>query len=125
SHGVHVVGDVMAEAVELVASCLKSTVLGDLGVEPKRYLLMTIHRAENTDKPERLRALVGTLEAIGEPVIFPIHPRTKKSLNGIPLPATSRVRCIDPLGYADMIALERDARLILTDSGGIQKEAYW
>lgn len=125
SQGVHVVGDLMAEAIETVAVSSPSAVLERFDLQPRRYLLATIHRAENTDDPERLQLLLTVLAATGERVVFPLHPRTKKAIRDTSLAAMSGIRFIDPVGYTDMIALERNARMILTDSGGVQKEAYW
>jgi UDP-N-acetylglucosamine 2-epimerase len=90
----------------------------------KGYLLVTVHRAANTDDPARLRAIVAALNALDEPVIFPVHPRTRAAL-AAGLPLRPHVRAIDPVGPLDMLRLEQGARLILTDSGGVQKEAYW
>jgi UDP-N-acetylglucosamine 2-epimerase len=108
----------------------KSTVLRDLGLEPRQYLLATVHRPYNTDVPENLGDILAAFEAIGEPVVFPVHPRTRKKITelgkGFNLqPATSNVKLIEPVGYLDMLMLEQHARLILTDSGGMQKEAYF
>ena len=125
ARGVHVVGDLMAEAIEEASLVSVSTVLDRLGVEPGHYLLATIHRAENTDDPGRLQALLTALASTEESVILPLHPRTKKAIDATGQAQMPGIRFIDPLGYADMIALERNARMILTDSGGVQKEAYW
>lgn len=125
SRGVHVVGDLMAEAMEMIASSTSSVILQQLELSPRGYLLATVHRAENTNDPDRLRLLLAALAAAGEPVVLPVHPRTKKSMSDIDLAGMDRLRFIDPVGYGDMVALERNARMILTDSGGVQKEAYW
>jgi UDP-N-acetylglucosamine 2-epimerase len=87
------------------------------------YLLLTLHRAENVDDPSRLRAWIEALD-VALPVIFPVHPRTTAALAaaGIQLPPSFRI--IEPVGYLQMVALERHARAIATDSGGVQKEAY-
>jgi UDP-N-acetylglucosamine 2-epimerase len=92
------------------------------------YYLATLHRAENTDNPERLRSLLKALCAIGKkaPVIFPLHPRTDKMIKVHRLlPKSESLRLIDPVSYFDMLTLEKNAKAILTDSGGVQKEAYW
>jgi UDP-GlcNAc3NAcA epimerase len=92
------------------------------------YYLATVHRAENTDDPRRMEAILRTLDEVGKrhPVILPLHPRTKKKLRdrGFSLEG-GRVRVIEPVSYLDMVFLERQARAILTDSGGVQKEAWW
>ena len=125
SRGVHVVGDLMAEILDTVSACAPSDILERLDVQPRQYVLATVHRAENTDAVERLQALLTAFAEIDEPVIFPVHPRTKKAIADVGLASTARIRFIDPVGYPEMIALERNARAILTDSGGVQKEAYW
>ncbi|MFI5348162.1 MAG: non-hydrolyzing UDP-N-acetylglucosamine 2-epimerase [Elusimicrobiota bacterium] len=126
--GVHIVGDIMQDALLFAArkAARRSAVLQKLGLEPGGYLLATVHRAENTDDPVRLRRILSALRTLakGEPVIFPVHPRTKKQMRALGA-GHGRVRMIAPVGYLDMIMLERSARLILTDSGGVQKEAYW
>jgi UDP-GlcNAc3NAcA epimerase len=123
--GVEIVGDPMYDAVLQFAAIARerSTVLKDLGVQSKGYVLVTIHRPYNTDNPETLKSIMDTMSRIGEPVIFPVHPRTRQrlALNAV----SNRVKLVDPVGYLDMLALEQNARLIMTDSGGIQKEAYF
>ena len=124
--GVYVVGDVMAEMLRRVeAAASNGTVLERLDVRAGRYLLATVHRAENTDDPARLGAIVDAFDRIEEPVVFPAHPRVRASLARLNRRPGQHVRVIDPVGYFDMIALARHARLVLTDSGGVQKEAYW
>jgi UDP-N-acetylglucosamine 2-epimerase len=118
------VGDVMADvslAFRDVAE-QRSTALADLGVEPGGFLLVTAHRAGNVDDPERLRALVGLIQALPGPVVFPLHPRTRERLDAAGL--LDRVPHTQPLGYLDFLKLARHARAVLTDSGGVQKEAY-
>lgn len=128
--GARLVGDVMADTLAFAAGRARthSTILEQLGLERGGYLLATVHRPENTDHPERLQSILRAFADIEEPVIFPVHPRTRKIMDGMPLHhqrETSNPRCISPVGYLDMVQLEQSARLILTDSGGIQKEAYW
>jgi UDP-GlcNAc3NAcA epimerase len=122
---IEVVGDVMADACFRLAPVARerSTVLERFGVEPGRYLVATIHREANV-QALRLQRIVDGLTATGETVIFPAHPRTRAALaDG--LSVGERVRIVDPLGYLDMAALSSQARVIVTDSGGLQKEAYW
>jgi len=88
-------------------------------------LLVTLHRSENTDAPERLSAIAAALNGLEEPVLFPIHPRSKKMLSAGGHELKPHVRVIDPLGYFEMVLISGGARMILTDSGGLQKEAYW
>jgi UDP-GlcNAc3NAcA epimerase len=124
------VGDVMYDAALFFGDKAKreSHVLKDLNLEAKTYILATVHRAENTDNPARLMEIFECLDAVSRdiPVILPLHPRTKKCLiNSKFKIQNSKLRCISPLGYLDMVMLEKNARLIVTDSGGIQKEAFF
>ena len=119
---IEVVGDVMADACFTLAPVARerSRVLERLEVAPAAYVVATIHREANV-QPDRLARIVDGLGRIAEPVIFPAHPRTRSLLSTLP----SNVRLVDPLGYLDMSALCSQARVIVTDSGGLQKEAYW
>jgi UDP-GlcNAc3NAcA epimerase len=119
---VEVVGDVMADSSRLFAPIARerSRALQRFEVEPGRYVVATIHREANV-RPERLARIVEGLNRIEEPVVFPAHPRTRSRLRG----AGPRVRVSEPLGYLDMTALVSQARVVVTDSGGLQKEAYW
>jgi UDP-N-acetylglucosamine 2-epimerase len=119
---VEVVGDVMADAsLQLLPIALRrSRVLELLGLEPGSYAVATIHREANV-RPERLARILEGLGRGGEPVVFPAHPRTRSRLEAVP----PNVRVVEPLGYLDMAALSSQARVIVTDSGGLQKEAYW
>lgn len=128
--GVHMVGDPMYDAVLMFMDRAqqRSTVLRDLALDKGGYLLATIHRAYNTDEPRVLASILLALASLGEQVIFPIHPRTRSRLQAAGLEddfSTGGVRLIDPVSYLDMLILEQNARLILTDSGGVQKEAYF
>jgi UDP-GlcNAc3NAcA epimerase len=123
----HLVGDVMADVSlafrEIAAE--RSTIVADLGLEPGGYLAVTAHRAGNVDRPERLDALVALLEALPRPVVFPVHPRTRARLEAAGLlDRLDGLTLVPPLGYLDFLELARHARAILTDSGGVQKEAY-
>lgn len=123
-------GDVMYDVALQFAkkSKAKSTILADLGVQPHGYVLATVHRAENTDQEERLSNIISALATIADdiPVVLPIHPRTRKMLQRFSLVARlGNTRLIDPVGFLDMVALESHAKLIATDSGGVQKEAYF
>jgi UDP-GlcNAc3NAcA epimerase len=131
AHGrVELVGDVMADVSLTFASVAeeRSTALRDHGLKPGGYLLVTAHRAGNVDDPERLRQLVELLEALPVQTLFPLHPRTRARLEAAGLlerlSAAPRLRVTAPLGYLDFLVLARHARAILTDSGGVQKEAY-
>ena len=126
-----VVGDVMYDAVlfHLGIAGRTSTILQRLALEPRSYALCTIHRAENTDDPVRLANLVNAMERVARhlPVIFPVHPRSRHALDssGLPVTGDGRLRLIPPVGYLDMISLEKGAAVIATDSGGVQKEAFF
>ena len=128
---VHLVGDVMYDAVrEHTARALRvSTVLDRLGLQPRGYVLATIHRAGNTDDGPAMAAIFqGLLEvAATVPVVLPLHPRTRKSLReaGMLDDVEHGLRVVDPVGYLDMLVLEHHACLIATDSGGVQKEAFF
>jgi UDP-GlcNAc3NAcA epimerase len=123
----HLVGDVMAD-VSLAFRDIaeeRSAILEELGLEAGSYLAVTAHRAGNVDSPARLRALVELLEALPRPVVFPLHPRTRARLDaGGLLERLAGLRLVRPLGYLDFLKLARHARAVLTDSGGVQKEAY-
>lgn len=126
--GVHRVGDTMYDAVLQFAEIARqrSTILQDLEIEPKEYLLVTVHRPYNTDSPENLQAILSAFGELDEPIVFPVHPRTLKMLKTFNLNSKiENLKLIEPVGYLDMLMLEQNARLILTDSGGMQKEAYF
>lgn len=128
TRGVHEVGDVMLDVLNWTrkrAEARLAETLQKFGVKPGKYLLATIHRSENTDTPERLSAIVSALNALQEPVLFPIHPRSKKMLAAGGHELKAHVHAIEPLGYFEMVLMSGAARMILTDSGGLQKEAYW
>ena len=124
-NGVYYVGDVMYDATQHFSSLANEKValdsITDRGVGG--YYLATIHRASNTDNPERLQAILKGLSILDLPVILPIHPRTKSRLASISLPSNIEAR--EPVGYLQMLRLIQSSRAILTDSGGLQKEAYW
>ena len=131
TEGVRLVGDVMYDA--LLVNCRRaaemSKILQQLRLQPQSYYLATVHRAENTDDPERLASIVKAFEMISDiyPIVWPVHPRTRKALESYGLQRNGGSSCfiLDPVSYLDMLFLEREARGILTDSGGVQKEAYW
>lgn len=129
TRGVHWVGDTMYDAVLQFSELARehSMILQRLGIEPESYILATLHRPYNTDNPQILSSIWSALLQMGEPVVFPVHPRTRQALErlGPVSPAESCVHLIEPVGYLDMLWLEQNARLIMTDSGGVQKEAYF
>ncbi len=123
------VGDVMCDIL-LSASIdaeNKSRILDELKIEPKAYDLLTLHRAENTDDPQRLEEIIAFVNevTVQTPVIFPMHPRMSKIYAGGHKPFADNVRIIEPLGYFDLLMVLKNASRLLTDSGGMQKEAYW
>src|SRR5215218_185064 len=125
---VHLVGDVMAD---LALSFLpvaeeRSMALEDNDVQPGEYLLMTVHRAGNVDVHERLERVVELAEQLPLPAVFPVHPRTRARLRaaGLEERLEATVRVTQPLGYLDFLKLANHARALVTDSGGVQKEAY-
>jgi UDP-N-acetylglucosamine 2-epimerase (non-hydrolysing)/UDP-GlcNAc3NAcA epimerase len=127
---VEVVGDVMVDVARLLGprAAARTEALERLGVAPGEYLLVTAHRAGNVDARGRLERLVALLEALPGPVVFPLHPRTRARLEAARLldrlADAPGVRLCPPLGYLDFTALLHGARAVLTDSGGVQKEAY-
>ena len=126
-NGVHLVGDVMLDVLNWARGRTpsKAGLQARLGVERGAYILATVHRSENTDDPTRLTSIMEAFNDLDEPVVFPVHPRTRKLIAGSSAGLRPHVHLIDPLGYTDMVDAASSARLILTDSGGLQKEAYW
>jgi UDP-GlcNAc3NAcA epimerase len=123
---VEVVGDVMADAAHRFAPIARgrSSVLDRLGVEPGCYVVATVHREDNV-RPERLERILAGLGRSPAPVLLPAHPRTRATISREALAIPGAVRLLEPLGYLDLAALASQARTIATDSGGLQKEAYW
>lgn len=121
------VGDVMLDANLANRSLARqrSTLLSKLKLAPGTYSLVTIHRAANTDDPVRLSSIVRALSQVDETVVFPVHPRTRGALERLEFQFGGNVCLIEPVGYYDMMALEENARIIATDSGGVQREAYF
>ncbi len=124
--GVHLVGDVMYDSLLRWLSKVEgeASVLGKLGLSPGAYVLATVHRPANTDETDRLSSILKALGELPEPVVLPAHPRTRKAAAGAALAIPPNVRMVEPVGYSDMLILEKRARCIVTDSGGVQKEAY-
>lgn len=130
NEGVRLVGDTMHDAVLQFSGFAqqKSAVLDTFELESKKYILATLHRPSNADKPDKLLNILNAFHEIDEQIIFPVHPRTRKMIAGLGSNfdrVLSKVRLIEPVGYLDMLMLEKHARLIMTDSGGVQKEAYF
>lgn len=120
---IHVVGDIMKD----VALFYKNRGQMPAFVVPENFVLATLHRAENTDNPARLRVLMETLNIIAEDigVILPLHPRTKARLSEIPLSMNQNILIVEPVGYLEMVYLLTHCSLVITDSGGLQKEAFF
>ena len=127
SENVFWVGDVMLDALllNLPLARQKSKVLNKLELIPREYSLVTVHRAANTNDLQRLRNIISGLNQTPETIVFPVHPRTRKSLEKLDVEAKDHVILIEPVDYFDMLVLEENARLIATDSGGVQREAYF
>jgi len=132
THGIHLVGDTMYDAMLQFSKTAQqqSTILQKLHLNSKEYLLATVHRPYNTDSTENLGNILQAFLEIGETIVFPVHPRTQQKIAELDVTiereyTNSKVKMIDPVGYIDMLMLEQNARLILTDSGGMQKEAYF
>jgi len=127
---VHFVGDTMYEAVMGYTdkAARNTRILKDLQLESKEYILATVHRPQNTDCTESLKQILDALAQIDLKVIFPVHPRTRKIITES-LPgdyfSNKHVKFIDPVGYLEMLLLQQNARVVITDSGGMQKEAYF
>ena len=123
---IHVVGDVMADAAARFAPLARarSGILASLGLQASAFVLATVHREANV-RPERLRRIVAGLGGSVRPVVLPAHPRTRAALHEHRIEVPPSVMVIDPLGYLDFAALASQAAVIATDSGGLQKEAYW
>lgn len=121
------VGDVMYDAALFYGAKAdkESQILETLGLAGKEYILATVHRAENTDATERLTAIIQGMTDCGRQIVLPLHPRTKARMASLGLDLPENVLAIEPIGYLDMVMLEKNAALIMTDSGGVQKEAFF
>ncbi|MBN9035713.1 MAG: UDP-N-acetylglucosamine 2-epimerase (non-hydrolyzing) [Rhizobiales bacterium] len=128
---VHLVGDVMYDVARLIIDNpeRRTPILGTLGLEPGRYAISTLHRQENTDEPARLVAILEALAGLAGtmPVVLPMHPRTRKTVQALPQAAAAldKLTVTEPLGFFDMATLLSQARIAVTDSGGLQKEAFF
>ncbi|KAG0952236.1 hypothetical protein G6F31_013574 [Rhizopus arrhizus] len=125
------VGDVMLDVARFQGTRVNAEggALARFGLTPGQYILVTIHRAENTDDPQRLGIIVDALMQVGadHEVVWPLHPRTRNILEKLGLrdKLASRIKLVEPVGYLDMVQLEKYCKLVLTDSGGVQKEAFF
>jgi len=127
SAGVHSVGDIMADSVRIFSkqSQEQSTILDRLMLSPNDYVLGTLHRASNTDSIENLVSIFKGLSASDHKVVIPLHPRTRKVVDSNQISVGDNVRFVDPVGYLDMLQLVMNSTGVITDSGGLQKEAYY
>jgi UDP-N-acetylglucosamine 2-epimerase len=125
--GVFRVNDIMIDMLSRHAAIAhkRSRILASLGLERGCYYLATVHRAANTDDPRNLRNILKALGRLDKPVVFPVHPRTKRAMSALRIKPGKNIMMIDPVPYVDMIALEMNATAVLTDSGGVQKEAHY
>ena len=130
THGVELVGDTMNDAIVLFTPLAErsSTILKELSLESNKYILATIHRPSNTDVPEHLVQILTALASVDEIIVLPVHPRTQARIRAIPaiqaIICHDNLRIVDPVGYLEMLMLTTHARIVATDSGGLQKEAY-
>jgi UDP-GlcNAc3NAcA epimerase len=128
TQNVYLVGDVMLDVLNWAkqrAEAKQLEILERFGVGKQDYLLATVHRSENTDEPSRISSILCAFNAMDESVIFPVHPRARKIITEMGFRPEPHVHLIEPIGYLEMVKLLGSARLALTDSGGLQKEAYW
>lgn len=127
-HNAFKTGDIMVDSIRMVSRKAEhqSAILAELKLEPGSFNLLTLHRPYNVDSPEKLRTILTGLNKLSEPVLFPVHPRTLAIISGHPhlFSSLANIRFLKPLGYLDFVRLEQTTRRIITDSGGIQKEAY-
>jgi len=123
---IHITGDVMMDAALHYREYARRPKWFDgLGVAEGEFLLCTIHRAENTDSEQRLRNILLGLSASERPIVLPLHPRTRKTMERLALAPSEQIYVVDPVGYLEMVWLEMHCHAVVTDSGGVQKEAYF
>jgi UDP-N-acetylglucosamine 2-epimerase (non-hydrolysing) len=129
TEGVFVTGDVMYDAITSVQerAVAESNIHAELGVGRGEYVLATVHRASNTDDPDRLESVIGGLASSPYPVVLPLHPRTEAALDehGLSEFADEQLTLVEPVGYLDFVSLLDGAERVATDSGGVQKEAFY
>jgi len=128
TQNVHLVGDVMLDVLNWAkqrAYSNPSSILERMGLHERDYLVATVHRSENTDDSGRFSSILRAFNSVELPVVFPVHPRSRKAMADMGFKPKPHLKLIDPLGYVDMVALVSSAHRVLTDSGGLQKEAYW
>ena len=124
---VHIVGDIMLDSILIHSEKANknSSILADLRIEKNEFYLATVHRAENTDDKIQLKFIFQIFSELDKKVILPLHPRTKKRIKEFSLTVSDSIEIIEPAGYLDMLNLIQNSMSVLTDSGGVQKEAYY
>lgn len=123
---IHIIGDVMLDAaLHYRDRARRPAWFEEMGLQEGGFHLCTIHRAENTDDPDRLKNILSGLATSDLPIVLPLHPRTRKTLARLQLSPAANIRLVDPVGYLEMVWLERHCQAVITDSGGVQKEAYF
>jgi UDP-N-acetylglucosamine 2-epimerase len=122
----HLTGDIMLDTLRLNIAKAESSskILKELNLAKNNYLLLTLHRPYNVDSFDHIKDIMDALDKTNQTILFPVHPRTKKMIGHFKLKLSNNIITIDPVGYLDFIMLEKNAKKIITDSGGIQKEAY-
>ncbi|MBL4938124.1 UDP-N-acetylglucosamine 2-epimerase (non-hydrolyzing) [Clostridium sp. YIM B02515] len=126
-NNIYNVGDVMYDAVKHFTNISKenSSIIDKLDLLKKKFILTTIHRAENTNNISNLKNIIEALNETSKTIVLPLHPRTKKYIESYNLVLNNNIKVIEPVGYLDMLNLEMNSEKIVTDSGGVQKEAYF
>jgi UDP-N-acetylglucosamine 2-epimerase len=121
----YLTGDIMVDAhISALNIACYSTIIDNLGLKKEDYYLLTLHRPYNVDQPENLSSILNEMSMLSKQVVFPVHPRTSKIIEQNQLLIPKNIRLIKPVGYLDFVRLQADSSKIITDSGGIQKEAY-
>lgn len=126
-HKSYLTGDIMLDALNqnIEKAKKKSEILDKFDLKHKEYYLLTLHRPYNVDEPKVLKEIIDALLNLDEMTIFPIHPRTRKMMKKFKISTNNKILLIDPVGYLDFLVLEKNAKKIITDSGGVQKEAFF